>query len=442
MTAKKRKNRALIERKPQLALASSTPTKHTSVWQAPKVDHLPMLTPDDLPNNALGRTLYMALTMRRDHGSATEAEFVAWLANRLPVSMIDAAGNLHVDMRHSLNHMTLFTAHTDTVHSSGGVNKVRVEVEQTRTILRADGAALGADDGAGVALLCHLIEHGVPGYYIFFRGEERGGIGSSWLAKEMPQLLKQFNRAVAFDRADQGDVITHQSRGRCCSDMFAEALADQLNAQGQLYMPCDTGVYTDTAEFVHLIPECTNLSVGYKNQHGDREQQDLTFLLSLAESIVLVDWDGLPTDRDPNKREPSVYTTRNPFYTGSWMSGGSWRDDVDDKNDVLFERGQAIASAARAELDMTNHHLASRLVMEDDETTLFDALEESMAGDFAYLRETIASHVFPQDPRMATRHMATTRLTTTRLVQAQEMLIQGASASSVADWLYDLCAIA
>jgi hypothetical protein len=276
-----------------------TKSKMPMFVPTPPVNHLPLLDPTQKFNTQLMRVLAHALSLKRDHGSRTEAEFVTWLVNRLPVTMIDAAGNIHVDRRRLSSHRTLFTSHTDTVHHSGGHNHVRVDGH----MWRADRAALGADDGAGIALMCHMIEHSVSGYYIFFRGEERGGVGSSWLAENMDDLLEEFDRAVAFDRAGYSDVITHQGGGRCCSNTFAEALSDQLNDRGMLYMPCDGGVYTDTAEFVKLIPECTNLSVGYKHQHGDREEQDVKYLQVLAEALVAVDWDRLPTERDPNVRE-------------------------------------------------------------------------------------------------------------------------------------------
>ena len=307
------------------------PTKPTTVlpkWvppPAPKVDHLPMLDLATLPSTVLLQTLGKALTMRRDHESYTEAEFVGWLVNRLPVSMIDSAGNVHVNLCTEPNHRTMFTSHTDSVHSGGGVNRVRVDGDYWR----ADGAALGADDGAGIALMCHMIERGVPGYYVFFRGEECGGIGSSWLAETMPELLADFDRAVAFDRAGSSDVITHQGRGRCCSDKFAQALSDALNDQGQLYMPCDGGVYTDTAEFIHIIPECSNLSVGYKSQHGDREEQNIPFLIALADSLVKIDWDALPVDRDPKKREPKTYSYGKDF-DAKWFTGGAKYDSGTD----------------------------------------------------------------------------------------------------------------
>jgi Peptidase family M28 len=237
-------------------------------------------------------TLHTALSLKRGHGSETEARFVAWLASQVTVDMIDGAGNLHVVVGES---RTMFTAHTDTVHHGGGVNKI-LKLESR---WHANGDALGADDGCGIALMMHMIAAGVKGRYVFFRGEECGGIGSRWLAEEMPELLCRYDRAIAFDRAGLGDVITHQAGTRCCSDTFAEALSDAMNTEGLMYSPSSGGVYTDTAEFVALIPECTNLSVGYQHQHGDKEETDIAHLKAMADVLVLIDWEALPTERDP-----------------------------------------------------------------------------------------------------------------------------------------------
>ena len=68
-------------------------------------------------------------------------------------------------------------------------------------------------------------------------------MGARYLADDCYELLSEFDRAIAVDRRDVISVITHQARGRCCSDAFAEALCDQLNERDMLMMPDDTGVY-------------------------------------------------------------------------------------------------------------------------------------------------------------------------------------------------------
>lgn len=243
--------------------------------------------------------LARALSVKRPHAGPGECEFVGWLVRQLPeISMIDGAGNIHVDLRRSPHHRTLFTAHTDTVHFHEGPN----DILATENTWYANGDVLGADDGAGVALLVWMIRHHIPGYYIFFRGEECGGIGSTWLADNMPELLKSFDRAIAFDRAGYHDVIDSQRGETCCSDQFADALAAALSTDDfSLAFSPNTGIYTDTAEFIDHIPECTNISVGYFHQHSQREYQDVVFLQKLADRLLTIQWDKLPTVRDIHK---------------------------------------------------------------------------------------------------------------------------------------------
>jgi hypothetical protein len=242
-------------------------------------------------------TLQMALSYKRPHGSREEATFVAYLAQNLPITLIDGAGNLHVDLRTKAHHRTCFTSHTDTVHQTGGVNTFT----RSKGTWTAKDAPLGADDGAGVALMVHMIHNKVPALYIFFRGEEVSGLGSMFLAEEMPEALKDIDRAIALDRAGYHDVITHQAGIRGCSDAFALALSEALTADDMStsYMPCDKGVFTDTANIAHLVPETTNLSVAYFKQHSNEECLDVDYLIKLAHQLTEVQWDDLPVERTP-----------------------------------------------------------------------------------------------------------------------------------------------
>lgn len=254
------------------------------------------------PEQVMMDTLRFALSMRRPYGSAQEGRLLASLlkpslADR---SHIDPAGNLHIDLR--LRHRgknanrTLFVAHVDTVHRKPGLNAYDDSTPMWKAML---DQPLGADDGAGVAMLAGLIAAKVPAYYVFTRGEEKGGIGSTYIAEHDPSLLMEFDRAIAFDRKDVFSVITHQGMGRCCSDVFAESLSSELNVRGMLYMPDDTGIYTDTAEFTHVIPECTNVSVGYYGEHTSKERLDTEHLIALFRAACTIKWDKLPTERDP-----------------------------------------------------------------------------------------------------------------------------------------------
>lgn len=347
----------------------------------------------------LDKTLARALSMMRPHATMATAEFTDWLFNALPpavrsLAWLDAADNLHVDTRQDPTNRTLFTAHVDTVHRKMGANKIR----KTDSTWYADGAPLGADDGVGCALLMHLIHSKTPAYYIFTQGEEVGGIGAKHVAKEHATLLAQFDRAIAFDRKGTDSVITHQGWGRTASDEFGQALADALNetdATGNLmYSPDDTGVYTDTAEFTDIIPECTNVSCGYYSEHTEKEHLDMRHFAQLAKSVVLIDWDALPTMRDPKVLEskwdtsPKDYTNK---YDPKWYASA-----YSDYDDTFYAN-------------------------EEDEY-LMECLLDAEFGFTSGLVGMMAESVYPEDPAMARKFINKKKLTEEAIALAKSMV--------------------
>ena len=212
---------------------------------------------------------------------------------------------------------TIFASHLDTAtKSSSKVNHIF-----DGDIIKTDGTTvLGADDKAGVTIMLWMINHKVPGLYYFFIGEEVGCIGSGLAAKSITDFKDKYDRIISFDRRDVGSVITHQSWARCCSNEFADELANQLNSAGLglEYKKDDGGVYTDSAEFVDIIPECTNLSVGYYKEHTTTESQDIEHLKRLAEACLKVDWDNLPTVRNPKLTEYKSSSSYSKYDYGNY----------------------------------------------------------------------------------------------------------------------------
>jgi hypothetical protein len=135
-----------------------------------------------------------------------------------------------------------------------------------------------------------------PGLYVFHRAEECGGIGSTFIADETPELLDGIDYAIAFDRRGVADVITYQGWGRCCSDQFATALAAKL---GMKYQPNPNGVFTDTANYMDYVSECTNISVGYYAEHSKQEMLDVEHIVALRDVMLSLDVTDLPAMRDP-----------------------------------------------------------------------------------------------------------------------------------------------
>ena len=196
-----------------------------------------------------------------------------------------------------------------------------------KNYITTDGTTiLGADDKAGMVVVLYMIEKKVPGLYYFFIGEEVGCVGSSDLADDMEkgiyhiEQLKNIKKVVSFDRRGTSSVITDQFYGTCCSDEFAKELCYRLNItnHGLKMKLDDTGMVTDSAQFMGIVPECTNISVGYYNEHTHKEKQDIAHLYRLCHSVVDIDWESLPVEREPSKYD---------YYTG-W---GDW-DSIIDKS--------------------------------------------------------------------------------------------------------------
>jgi hypothetical protein len=221
---------------------------------------------------------------------------------------------------------TIFASHLDTVSK---VHEPVTHVLDGFTIKTDGTTTLGADDKAGVAVLTWMMKNKIPGLYYFFIGEEVGCIGSSAAAKSGD--FKDYDRIISFDRKATTSIITHQSWSRCCSDAFADAFCDELNKSGLSYVKDDGGVYTDSAEFVDLIPECTNVSVGYYKEHTFNESQDIEHLVKLADACLKVDWENLPTKRDPNVYEAKEYKKSTDNWGGIYS--GSRFDEWDDEEE-------------------------------------------------------------------------------------------------------------
>lgn len=221
----------------------------------------------------------------------------------------DGVGNFYFKIGNKPS--TMFTCHLDTACSE----QVKVNHVEKGNIISTDGTSvLGADDKAGMVVLLYMIENKIPGLYYFFTGEEVGCIGSSNLALvwEDTEHSKYINKIVSFDRRGTDSVITEQGFGQCCSDEFADDLSNKLNLVDKSFnFSADpTGIYTDSAEFMDLIPECTNVSVGYYSEHTTKETQDIEFLRKLCKAVCLIDWESLPVVRDPKKYfEYSFYNT-------------------------------------------------------------------------------------------------------------------------------------
>lgn len=227
----------------------------------------------------------------------------------LPKLDKDKFGNYYKIVGENQAPSTMFTSHLDTADRKQTTTNLFSKEVDGDEIIYTDGLSiLGADDKSGVTIMLYMMEHSIPGLYYFFIGEERGGIGSNNLSSEFESFpyLQNVKRCVSFDRKKTISVITSQLGRNCCSKQFATALCEQYNSNGMEFSMDPNGIYTDSASFIDQIPECTNISVGYENEHTGKEIQNITYLAKLAEASIKVDWDSLPTYRKVSLNEEII----------------------------------------------------------------------------------------------------------------------------------------
>lgn len=261
------------------------------------------------------------LTYCRPCGSDTEQVFIDKYIATLPGAERDAYGNWHVVIGDS---DVMWSSHTDTVHRFDGRQTLHVGSDNVVGLSRRSrkrSSCLGADDTAGVFLMWAMVNAGIPGYYVFHYGEEVGGLGSRELATALPDDMTHIRFAIALDRGGLSDVITHQGMRRTASDAFAQSLADKLNGNGLTFAPSDRGVYTDTYEYADVIPECSNVSVGYTGAHSNKETLDLNHVERLLTALCGLDQTTLVCERVPGPE--------------TWATGHLW--SYDGQKDLLTQ---------------------------------------------------------------------------------------------------------
>jgi hypothetical protein len=266
------------------------------------------------------------LSYARPHGSGVEQLFCDRYIATIPNVQQDDFGNYFVEVGSSPN--TLFSAHTDTVDYTEGFKKILLD-PIVNELFTDNGDCLGADDTTGVWIMKLMIEKGIAGMYVFHRGEEVGCLGSGWMADNKPDWLKLYDHAIAFDRAGDRDIITTQNGSTCASPEFAADLSLRLHDTGHIIgdrFTAARGVYTDTAEYTHLIGECTNISVGYEMQHSPDETQSVDTLKELVPALMMMDWDGITKQRNPEAKP--TYSFANNY--GRFSSAD--KDEYDYNN--------------------------------------------------------------------------------------------------------------
>lgn len=226
---------------------------------------------------------------------------------------------------------TMFASHLDTACKH--VSSVK-HVEEDGYIKTNGETILGADCKAGVTIMLEMIDNNIPGLYYFFIGEEVGCKGSKWVSSEMKNgYLNEFNikKCISFDRRGTKSIITHQGDLKTASDEFANSLIEEFGKNG-LEMEIDRGGFcTDSLQFVDIIPECTNISVGYYDEHRTHEKQDISFLIKMTQACIKINWETLNISRDESIEEYLEYDYSD-YYEQIYGNMSSYNNSSDESN--------------------------------------------------------------------------------------------------------------
>ena len=249
----------------------------------------------------------------------------------------DEHGNFFIKIGNS---KTMFCGHLDTYSRE---YKRVYHIIQDDIIMTDGTTTLGGDDKAGIVIMIKMIESGIPGLYYFFRGEEgvtspTGTWGSKQALKSYKDIFKTYEKCIAFDRKGFSSIISQQSYSKCCSDDFVDALSNEFKKHGLEYEDDKTGMWCDSGVFMGIIPECTNLSVGYQNEHTFKETQDIEHLEKLVDACIKIDWEKLPVKRDPSKVSKSYGRYRYDYdYDWDYDYGYYTRKTRNNKKTIIYD---------------------------------------------------------------------------------------------------------
>ncbi|MGX9944943.1 M28 family peptidase [Bradyrhizobium denitrificans] len=318
-------------------------------------------------------TIISMLSFRRPAESASELEFIKKFIVPLGAQR-DTHGNWCLNIGDAPT--VLWSSHTDSVHRSEGYQNVDFDGKYITLAVNSKSNCLGADCAAGVWIMTEMIKASVPGMYIFHYAEEIGCRGSRAIAQREPGRLVNIKAAIAFDRKGIDSVITSQ-RGRCCSDTFGNSVAAQLPSR---YRLDPTGVLTDTKQYMHLVPECSNLSVGYYNEHHPHEALDVAHLIELRDHMVKFDQSKLVIERNPFAK-PSKPKLKLKSLAGPAFGSRRHRRE-DNLRDLVYWHPEKVA--AFLENEGVTYDQLHDVIYGDRETvsvaSLFADLEDLMSG--------------------------------------------------------------
>jgi putative aminopeptidase FrvX len=188
----------------------------------------------------------------------------------------DEFGNLYnFDYQNNM----FLSSHMDTVKRNQ-----TLLLEENEISIKSN-SILGGDDSCGVAIILTLLfERKLKFNWILTSREEIGGIGSKYFLKNNKQLLENQNFGLILDRKGNSDIIcTYNEYGGADLEKALLTIGKKYNYKSAM------GVWSDCDRFREATP-CANISVGYYNQHTEKEYivyEDLYKAYQYTKDIII-----------------------------------------------------------------------------------------------------------------------------------------------------------
>ncbi|MDL4842490.1 M20/M25/M40 family metallo-hydrolase [Aquibacillus rhizosphaerae] len=191
---------------------------------------------------------------------------------------VDHAGNILAEKTYKNGNgpTILLNAHLDTV-ADFAVNR---QIMKDRSLWTSSRGILGADDRAGVAVVLQLAEYlnqtstfNGKVKFIFTVEEECGLIGANSVHE---YFLWGIDAAIVVDRRGKGDIVT--SCGGYmpfCDASYGAFFEEVATTEGLQGWATTHGGSSDTRIWAEYGIQSVNLSVGYQNEHTEREVLDV-----------------------------------------------------------------------------------------------------------------------------------------------------------------------
>lgn len=178
-------------------------------------------------------------------------------------------------------------AHIDTVRWD---NKKPVQpVFKGDCIYNANGI-LGADDRAGVFGLLFIYDYlkaegkKVPNL-LFTTGEESGNIGANAFCDTCKKLIDKTKVFIELDRAGKNDFVTYDYEPDKNSKRFFTSFGFKHAI----------GSFSDISAIIENYKKpCVNLSIGYYNQHSNKEYLNISEMFATIFRVINILKGGVP----------------------------------------------------------------------------------------------------------------------------------------------------